>query len=151
VSAEKYRALPQITAGDPRPRRRRTGPVVRCVSTAVQIHYRRRQIGIGQRWEGQEVAIIESAPDPIVVFERDTGAVLRELTVGPADTYHPSGRKRGQPRQNPRLQPDRQCQRCPDNTVSGMSPVLPAYVLYFEAGELRRPINIGVRSLDDRL
>ena len=32
-----------------------------------------------------------------------------------------------------------------------MSPVLTAYVLYFEAGELRRLINIGVRSLDDRL
>jgi hypothetical protein len=36
-----------------------------------------------------------------VILDRNTGAVLRELILGPAGTYHGNGKKRGRPRKNP--------------------------------------------------
>ena len=45
-----------------------------------------------------------SRPDPTISLsvKEGTGAVLREVTIGPG-TYHPSGRKRGWPRKKPTL------------------------------------------------
>ena len=101
VPADKYQALPKVKPGDPRPTRRNTGPRVPRVSSAGNISYRKRKIGIGQAWTGQQVTVIETGPDQIVVLEEATATVLRELTIGPPGTYHPSGRKRGRPRKTP--------------------------------------------------
>jgi hypothetical protein len=64
------------------------------------VHPRKRKIGIGKPWQGQCVTVIETTPDHVVVLDRTTGAVLRALILGPAGTYHGSGRKRGRPRKN---------------------------------------------------
>lgn len=101
VPSERYQALPKVGPGDRRPRRPKTGPWVHTVSSAGTISHHRRKINIGQAWKGQQVTVIETGPDHIVVLEHDTGAVLRELTVGSPGTYHPSGKKRGRPRKNP--------------------------------------------------
>jgi hypothetical protein len=94
VPAEKYRALTKVTAGDPRPRRRKSGSRLLRVSSAGNISYRKRKIVSGHAWTGKPVIVIETGPDQIVVLEEGTGSVLRELTVGPEGTYHPSGKKR---------------------------------------------------------
>ncbi len=62
------------------------------------MHYRKRKIGIGMHWKGQQVTVIETKPDHVVVLDRTTGAVLRELILGPVGTYHGNGKKRGRPR-----------------------------------------------------
>lgn len=56
-------------------------------------------------WKGQRVTVVEATPDHVVVIHRATGAVLRELTLGPIGTYHSNGRKRGRPRKNPEVAP----------------------------------------------
>lgn len=73
-----------------------------CTSS---VHYRKRTIGIGMHWKGQRVTVVEATPDHVVVIHRATGAVLRELTLGPIGTYHSNGRKRGRPRKNPEVAP----------------------------------------------
>ncbi|BBY65495.1 hypothetical protein MHEL_37380 [Mycolicibacterium helvum] len=100
LPAEVYRAQPKVAAGDPRPRRRETGPRVLLVAATGSVHYRRRKIGIGKPWTGHRVTVMETKPDHIVVLDRDTGAVLRELDLGPVGTYHGTGAKRGRPRKN---------------------------------------------------
>jgi hypothetical protein len=67
---------------------------------STHVHYRKRKIGIRMHWEGQRVIVIETTPDHIVVLDRTTGAVLRELILGPVGTYHGNGKKRGRPRKN---------------------------------------------------
>ena len=49
--------------------------------------------------------MIETKPDHVVVLDRTTGAVLRELILGPVGTYHSNGRKRGRPRKNTETAP----------------------------------------------
>jgi transposase InsO family protein len=100
LPAEVYQALPKVAPGDRRPRRRKTGPRVLIVSPQGSVHYRKRKIGIGMHWKGQQVTVIETTPDHVVVLDRTTGAVLRELTLGPVGTYHSNGRKRGRPRKD---------------------------------------------------
>jgi transposase InsO family protein len=100
LPAEVYQALPNVAADDPRPRWRKTGPRVLLVSPSGSVHYRKRKIGIGKPWQGQRVTVIETKPDHVVVLDRATGAVLRELVLGPVGTYHGSGKKRGRPRKN---------------------------------------------------
>lgn len=100
LPAEIYQALPKVAPGDPRPRRRKTGPRVLIVSPQGSVHNRKRKIGIGMHWNGQQVTVIETTPDHVVVLDRTTGAVLRELTLGPVGTYHSNGRKRGRPRKD---------------------------------------------------
>jgi hypothetical protein len=51
-------------------------------------------------WQGQRVTVIETTPDHVVVLDRTTGAVLRELILGPVGTYHGNGKKRGRPGKN---------------------------------------------------
>ncbi|MGB9307942.1 MAG: hypothetical protein WCB92_30955, partial [Mycobacterium sp.] len=48
---------------------------------------------------------IQAKPDYVVVINRSTGAVLRELIPGPVGTYHSNGRKRGRPRKEAQLAP----------------------------------------------
>jgi transposase InsO family protein len=105
LPAEVYMALPKVGPGDPRPRRRKTGPRVLVVSPTGSVHYRKRKIGIGMHWKGQRVTVIETKPDHVVVLDRTTGAVLRELILGPVGTYHSNGRKRGRPRKNTETAP----------------------------------------------
>ncbi|GFG65600.1 hypothetical protein MKUB_30900 [Mycobacterium kubicae] len=50
-------------------------------------------------WKGPQVTVIETTPDRVVVLDRTTGAVLRELIRGPV-AYHSNGRKRGRPRKD---------------------------------------------------
>ena len=63
------------------------------VSPTGSVHYRKRKIGclsrlgvdrlcIGIQWKGQRVTVIDSKPDNVVVLDRTTGAVLRELILG---------------------------------------------------------------------
>ena len=47
LPAEVYQALPKVGPGDPRPRRRKTGPRVLVVSPTGSVNYRKRRIGIG--------------------------------------------------------------------------------------------------------
>jgi len=82
VPAEAYQALPKVGPGDRRPRRRKTDPRVLLVSPTGSVHYRKRKIGIGIQWKGQRVTVIDSKPDHVVVLDRTTGAVLRELILG---------------------------------------------------------------------
>jgi len=49
--------------------------------------------------------VIETKPDHVVVLDRTTGAVLRELILVPVGTYHSNGRKRGRPRKNTETAP----------------------------------------------
>ncbi|SOJ57620.1 hypothetical protein MSIMFB_05097 [Mycobacterium simulans] len=100
LPAEVYQALPKVAPGDPRPRRRKTGPRVLIVSPQGSVHYRKRKIGIGMHWKGQQVTVIETTPEHVVVLDRATGAVLRELILGPVGTDHSNGRKRGRPRKD---------------------------------------------------
>jgi len=55
---------------------------VLLVSPTGSVHYRKRKIGIGIQWKGQRVTVIDSKPDHVVVLDRTTGAVLRELILG---------------------------------------------------------------------
>jgi transposase InsO family protein len=105
LPSEVYQALPKVGPGDPRPGRRKTGPRVLVVSPTGSVHYRKRTIGIGMHWKGRRVTVIETTPDQVVVLDRTTGAVLRELTLGPVGTYHSNGRKRGRPRKSPETAP----------------------------------------------
>jgi hypothetical protein len=73
LPAEVYRALPKVGPGDRRPRRRKTGPRLLLVSSAGNVHYRKRKIGIGKPWHGQRVTVIETTPDHVVVLDRTTG------------------------------------------------------------------------------
>ena len=73
LPAEVYQALPKVGPGDPRPRRRKTGPRVLVVSPTGSVNYRKRRIGIGQQWKGQRVTVIETKPDHVVVLGRTTG------------------------------------------------------------------------------
>ncbi len=75
------------------------------VSPTGSVHHRKRKIGIGMHWKGQQVTVIETKPDYVVVINRSTGAVLRELIPGPVGTYHSNGRKRGRPRKEAQLAP----------------------------------------------
>jgi hypothetical protein len=52
------------------------------VSPTGSVRYRKRKIGIGIQWKGQRVTVIDSKPDHVVVLDRTTGAVLRELILG---------------------------------------------------------------------
>lgn len=113
LPAEVYQALPKVGPGDPRPRRRKTGPRVLMVGPTGSVNYRKRKIGIGQHWKGQRVTLIETTTDHVVVLDRTTGAVLRELVLGPLGTYHGNGKKRGRPRKNP--------ETAPTKVVSAMS------------------------------
>src|SRR6476620_2432304 len=90
------RGLPGAAQSRPRrstPRRRKTDPRVLLVSPTRSVHYRKRKIGclrrlgvdrlcIGIQWKGQRVTGIDSKPDNVVVLDRTTGAVLRELILG---------------------------------------------------------------------
>src|SRR6476620_8262721 len=79
------RGLPGAAQSRPRrstPRRRKTDPRVLLVSPTGSVHYRKRKIGIGIQWKGQRVTVIDSKPDHVVVLDRTTGAVLRELILG---------------------------------------------------------------------
>lgn len=105
LPAEAYQALPKVAPGDPRPRRRKAGPRTLVVSPTGSVHYRKRKIGIGMHQKGQQVTVIETQPDHVVVIERTTGAVLRELILGPVGTYHGNGKKRGRPRKTTEPQP----------------------------------------------
>lgn len=113
LPAEVYQALPKVGPGDSRPRRRKTGPRVLMVGPTGSVNYRKRKIGIAQHWKGQRVTVLETTPDHVVVLDRTTGAVLRELILGPVGTYHGNGKKRGRPRKNP--------ETAPSNVVSAMS------------------------------
>ena len=75
------------------------------VSPTGSVHYRKRKIGIGIQWKGRRVTVIDSKPDHVVVLDRTTGAVLRELILGRSGTYHRNGRKRDRPRKNPETAP----------------------------------------------
>lgn len=70
------------------------------VSSAGNVNFRRRKIGIGGQHRGHRVAIIETGQDQIVVLDPLTGEVLRELTLGPEGTYHGTRKPRGRPRKN---------------------------------------------------
>ena len=72
------------------------------VSPTGSVHYRKRKIGIGIQWKGRRVTVIDSKPDHVVVLDRTTGAVLRELILGRSGTYHRNGRKRDRSSQEPR-------------------------------------------------
>ncbi len=113
LPAEVYQASAKVAPGDLRPRRRKTGPRVLVVSPTSSVHYRKRTIGIGMHWKDQQVTVIETKPDHVVVIDRATGAVLRELILGPVGTYHSNGRKRGRPRKDP--------ERAPSQVLSAMS------------------------------
>ena len=51
------------------------------MSPTGSVHYRKGKIGIGIQWKGQRVTVIDSKPDHVVVLDRTTGAVLRELIL----------------------------------------------------------------------
>ena len=105
VPAEAYQALPKVGPGDPRPRRRKTDPRVLLVSPTGSVHYRKRKIGIGIQWKGQQVTVIDSKPDHVVVLDRTTGSRPARTNPRPVGTYHRNGRKRDRPRKNPETTP----------------------------------------------
>lgn len=75
--------------------RRKAGPRALVVSLNGCVSYCGRTIGIGQDWAGQRVIVMEPTPERVVIREQATGAVLRELDLGPVGTYHGTGRKPG--------------------------------------------------------
>ncbi|MDJ0441441.1 DDE-type integrase/transposase/recombinase [Rhodococcus qingshengii] len=95
--AEAYRALPKVAAGEGRPRKARNEPRVLVVSKAGSCSYKQRKIGVGQAWRGHKVTVTQ-ADDRVIVTHTVTGAVLRELVLGPVGTFHGNGGKRGRPR-----------------------------------------------------
>lgn len=70
---------------------RRTGP--RTVPVGRSIGYAGRTIAIGKDWVGKLIIVTEPQPDHLVVHDAATGAVIRELDLGPVGTYHGNGRK----------------------------------------------------------
>ena len=95
--AEAYQAVPKVAAGDARPRRRKSGPRILPVSKAGSVSYRKRKLGIGQTYVGQQVTVAEFG-DTVIVTHTESGRLLRELTLGPVGSYHRNGNKRGRPR-----------------------------------------------------
>jgi hypothetical protein len=67
-------------------------------------------------WLRQRVTVIETTPDHVVVLDRTTGPVSRELILGLIGTYHGNEKKRGRPRKTAKPCRRKYCQRCPDNT-----------------------------------
>jgi hypothetical protein len=58
-----------------------------CDQFRWHYNHQRPHQGIGQHWKGQRVAVIETKPDYVVVLDRTTGAVIRELILGSAGAY----------------------------------------------------------------
>lgn len=98
--ATVYQAMPKVAAGDERPRRRKTGARLLLVSSAGNVNFRRRKIGVGGQWRGQRVKVIETGAEQIMVLDQSTGVVIRELALGAEGTYHGTGKPRGRPRKN---------------------------------------------------
>jgi transposase InsO family protein len=90
VPADVYQALRKVGPGDPRPRRRKTGPRVLMVGPTGSVNYRKRKIGIGQHWKGQRVTVIETKPDYVVVLDRTTGARQRSSSKDSGTGSSPS-------------------------------------------------------------
>ena len=94
--SQVYETLPKVAPGDPRPKRRNHGPRTLKVSKAGSFNYRKRKINIGQAYTGQHVTVTEVG-DLVLVTHTASQKLLRELTLGPVGSYHPSGNKRGRP------------------------------------------------------
>ncbi|GAA4474824.1 hypothetical protein GCM10023094_11160 [Rhodococcus olei] len=86
--------------------RRRTGPRILRVSKAGSVSYRKRKIGVGQAYTGQQVTVTQFG-ETVIVTHTGTGKPLRELTLGAVGTYHRNGNKRGRPRKDRTVDPVR--------------------------------------------
>ncbi|WP_169592666.1 IS481 family transposase [Antrihabitans stalactiti] len=103
--SQVYETLPKVVPGDPRPKRRNHGPRTLKVSKAGSFNYRKRKINIGQAYTGQHVTVTEVG-DLVLVTHTASQKLLRELTLGPVGSYHPSGNKRGRPRKTASATPE---------------------------------------------
>ena len=73
-------------------------PKTAHVNSNGVVTYRKRKIGVGMHLAGQPVHITEERGLARIHHGQE---LVRELLLGPAGTYHPSGRPRGRPRKDP--------------------------------------------------
>lgn len=88
-------AAPPVTAGTPRL------TIARCTSyrngiISAGAHTR---IGLGTEWGGRRVTVIRRG-DHATVFDDQTGAIIRELTIDRSRNFQKTGRPRGGPQRH---------------------------------------------------
>lgn len=95
IPAEVHQALPKVVPGDPRPRRRKTGPRVLIASPQGSVHYRKRKIGIGMPSKGQQVTdartvSVDVTPSPCAPHDPMNGFICPSGPAYPVPDVSPA-------------------------------------------------------------